>query len=278
MRFVAPPRGQINPAAFDKPPLSDWSEFDDLLRSPEWPTVDALNALRRDPSTPRFVAQTRELESEQLHYESRIGERSEIATRENNWHDLLNALIWLRYPALKLALNRRQMKEIAIAGPKDRTRAQCALTHFDEAGILVVVRDRALMRAWDVHDWFDLFWTRRDAWVYGDARAIVFGHALLEHALCTGQLLCGKALVVAAHGGDMDAAMEFVARRVANGRLLRDPQELRPLPISGIPGWSAGTNSPSFYATAACFQPLRSSRTYPAPADASLDASASDAL
>ena len=267
MRFVAPPRGQIDPAALDKPPLSDWREFDGLLRSPDWPGVDALNALRRDPSTPRFVAQTRELESEGLHYESRIGERGEIATRENNWHDLLNALIWLRYPGLKAALNRRQLEEVAIAGPKVRTRTQCALTHFDEAGVVVIVRDPALLRAWDAHDWTTLFWSRREAWLSGDATAIVFGHALLEHALHAGQLLCGKALVVVDESGDMDAgqALGLVANRVAEGRLLCDPQELRPLPVSGIPGWAAGTDTQSFYGTAACFQPLRAGRSYPVP-------------
>lgn len=265
MRFVAPPRGQIDPAAFDKPPLSEWREFDDLLRAREWPDVDALNALRGDPSSPRFVAQTRELESEGLHYESRIAERNQIATRENNWHDLLNALIWIRYPRLKAALNRRQTEEIAIAGPKDRTRAQCALTHFDEAGIIVIVRDRALITAWDVHDWVELFWNHRDAWQSGDARAIVFGHALLEHALRPTQLLVGKALVIADNAGSLKEsdAVELLARRIAHGQLLADPKELRPLPLSGIPGWLPAGEGELFYRTAACFQPRRSDRRYP---------------
>jgi len=34
---------------------------------------------------------------------------AEIATREHNWHDLLNALVWLRFPGLKSVLNRRQV-------------------------------------------------------------------------------------------------------------------------------------------------------------------------
>jgi hypothetical protein len=271
MRFVAPPRGQIDPAAFEKPPLSDWSEFDHVLRSAEWPSVDALNALR-DPSTPRFVSQTRELESEGLHYESRIGERGEIATRENNWHDLLNALIWIRYPNLKAALNRRQREEIAIAGPKERTRAQCALTHFDEAGIVVVVRDRALLTAWDAHDWFDLFWNRRSAWLSGDARAIVFGHALMEHALRPAQLLVGKALVLVDDSGRLEEkhAIEFITGRIVCGELLSDPQELRPLPLSGIPGWLAANESAAFYRSAACFQPRRSDRRYPLAVEAGI--------
>ncbi len=217
-------------------------------------------------STPRFVAQTRELESDGLHYESRIGEHGAIATRENNWHDLLNALIWLRYPSLKAALNRRQCEEIAIAGPKNRTRAQCALTHFDEAGVIVIVRDREILHAWDAHDWLDLFWRRRAAWLGGEARAIVFGHALLEHALQPAQLLVGKALVVLDNAGNLDEAraVALVAERIGSGRLLCDPQELRPLPLSGIPGWVSANEREEFYRAAACFQPRRSGRRYPA--------------
>ena len=85
----------------------------------------------------RFVAQTPALLADGLHYEQRIAERGAIATRERNWHDLLNALVWMRYPAIKQALNRRQMTEIARMGPKQRSRAQYAMTHFDEAGVIV---------------------------------------------------------------------------------------------------------------------------------------------
>jgi hypothetical protein len=267
MRFIAPPRGQVDANVFDRPPFSYWREFDDLLRSNAWPGIDALNARCSDPSMPRFVAQTPELKTDGLHYESRIAERGEIATRQDNWHDLLNALIWLRYPQLKTALNRRQLAEIAVAGPKTRTRAQCALTHFDEAGVIVVLRDRALLRAWDAHDWHDLFWNRRQAWLSGEAIAIVFGHALLEHALQPAQLLVGKALAIIdeANGVDESRAIELVAHRIASGRLLSDPQELRPLPLSGIPHWIADNKDETFYRTAACFQPLRKGRRYPDP-------------
>jgi hypothetical protein len=49
------------------------------------------------------------------------------------------------------------------------------------------------------------------------------------------------------------------------GSLLIDPQELRPLPLSGIPGWHRRTHDPEFYATAPCFRPLRPGRIYPPP-------------
>ncbi len=89
--------------------------YADLLRG-EWPSVAALNAHSRDAAV-RFVAQTPELLDDGLHYEQRILEHGGIATRERNWHDLLNALVWLRYPKLKRALNARQVGEIARVGP-----------------------------------------------------------------------------------------------------------------------------------------------------------------
>ena len=53
--------------------------------------------------------------------------------------------------------------------------------------------------------------------------------------------------------------------RALAGTLLADPQDLRPLPLSGIPGWHDGTSRPAFYREADCFRPLRAGRAYPAP-------------
>jgi hypothetical protein len=213
-----------------------------------------------------------------LHYEQRIAERAEIATRERNWHDLLNALIWLRFPQLKAALNSRQVEQIAIAGPKSRTRAQCALTLFDEAGVVVTLSDPALLALWDAHDWHGLFWRERHAWSDGRIDVTVFGHALLEHALKPRQLLVGKALVVllmptgdveniAAPPGEArsEATIAALAQAIVRGALLTDPQELRPLPLSGVPCWHADNTSEAFYLSAPCFCPLREGRRYPSP-------------
>lgn len=264
MRFVAPARDAADPTAFARPPLSLWSEYADLLYG-DWPNVAALNARSHDASI-RFVAQTPELLADGLHYEQRIFERGEIATRERNWHDLLNALVWLRYPQLKRALNVRQVAEIARMGAKQRSRAQQALTHFDESGVIVAMRDPVLLDLWDAHDWHGLFWHERAAWSDGRIAVMVFGHALLEHALAPGQMLTGAALaVVLPQNAKMENALDAVTAAIRDGRALNDPQDLRPLPLSGIPGWHAGSVDESFYRTAACFRPLRAGRSYPMP-------------
>jgi len=280
MRFVAPPRAAVDPGVFDRPPLTHWSEFASLLRGPDWPDIAALNefARRAVQGASSFVAQSPALLADGLHYEQRIAERAEIATRERNWHDLLNALIWLRFPQLKTALNSRQVEQIAIAGPKSRTRAQCALTLFDEAGVVVALRDRALLALWDAHDWHGLFWRERSAWSEGRIDVTVFGHALLEHALKPRQLLVGKALVVMlAPSGSVEnvaappsearseGPIATLAQAIVSGALLIDPQELRPLPLSGIPGWHADNANEAFYLSAPCFCPLRAGRRYPPP-------------
>jgi hypothetical protein len=266
MRYLAPARGAVDPAVFGRAPLASWHEYADLLEGSAWPSVDALCARLPAAADIRFAAQTRALLADGLHYEERIARRGEVATREHNWHDLFNALVWLRYPAIKRALNARQVAEIAVVGAKQRSRAQCALTHFDEAGVLVGLRDPALLARWDAHDWHGLFWRRRAAWTDGAVELAVFGHALLEHALTPGKLLVGKAMVFVLDEGQGAGELEAAcARAIDGGQGLRDPQELRPLPLSGIPGWHEDGGHEAFYRSAGCFRPLREGRRYPSP-------------
>lgn len=163
VRYRAPAREAVESSAFARPPLAEWGQYRALLKDAEWPSIEQINRHLPDDARQRFVAQTPALLADGLHYEQRIAERGQIATRPQNWHDLLNALVWLRYPAIKRALNARQMDEIARMGPKQRSRAQYALTHFDEAGVTVTLSDPALLALWDAHDWHGLFWRHRDA-------------------------------------------------------------------------------------------------------------------
>lgn len=266
MRYVAPARGAVDPAAFARPPLAAWREYAALMQGETWPAIDALNHALPADLAPRFVAQTPPLLADGLHYEQRIAERGAIATRECNWHDLLNALVWCRYPAIKQALNRRQLAEIARMGPKLRSRAQYAMTHFDEAGVIVLLRDPELLALWNAHDWHGLFWRRRAAWLDGRIRLEVFGHALLEHALRPDKLLVGKALVFQSVDEiPFPAVVERCAGAIASAQLLNDPLELRPLPLSGIPGWHVDNGEEAFHRTTACYQPRRAGREYPIP-------------
>ena len=265
MRYVAPARGSVDPGVFERMPLLAWRDYGAWLKGDAWPLIGQLNTGLPPDAAYRFVAQTPGLLADGLHYEQRIAERGDIATRECNWHDLLNALIWLRQPALKQALNRRQVAEIARMGPKNRSRAQYALTHFDEGGVIVRLGDPALLALWDAHDWHGLFWKRRQAWLDGSIQMELFGHAMLELALNPAKLLVGKALVFQSADADIADVSARCAEAIASGRLLNDPLELRPLPLSGLPGWREDNVQEAFHRDAACYQPKRAGRKYPAP-------------
>ncbi len=258
-RFVAPPRAEVAASAFDHPLFAQIADLRDLLSSPDWPSVPMLDQ-RLALDGKRLVQQTDALLADGLHYETRIA-LGAIATRAENWHDLFNALVWARYPALKRALNAQQCRHIAGQGGRQRNRAQAALTQFDETGVVVRVSDPALLQAWDAHDWEALFVTQADAWREGKiAVAAVFGHALMEQALLPERLLVGKCLVV--QGGDDAGAVAAVAEAVEDGRVLSDPLELRPLPLMGVPGWWVPQDT-AFYSDAGYFRPLREGRKYP---------------
>jgi hypothetical protein len=271
MRFLAPSREAVTADLIDQPAFAGMAEYRDLLTGRDWSSVATLND-RLQPLVHRatgkplsFVAQETPA-AKQLHYETRIFQRGEIATRANNWHDLLNALIWKKFPALKSALNALQVENIDRVGGQRRTREQDALTQFDEAGAVVVVRDRSLLPFWDAHDWDGLFRQHRDAWCDGRISLAIFGHAVLEHALHPEILLVAKALVLCADEVDCDDdAIDALAADAIGDGYLCDPQRLRPLPLSGIPGWHRAVQDKSFYAEKACFRPLRAGRAYPAP-------------
>lgn len=264
------------------PLVAVWAGYASLLDPIAATTIEVLERERQlaeagdRVARPAFRAQDAALLADGLHYETRIAERAVLTTREQNPHDLFNALVWLRHPQLKLALNARQVADIAEVGPKRRTRGQCAMTHFDEAGAIVWCADPALVMLWDRHDWVGVFLRERAAW--GTRIAItVFGHALLERQFAGSDALSTtKAIVVHVCADDIVArcvegsiiaqwaqAEALIAAEIRDGRLLTDPQELRPLPLVGIPGWHAEGASTAFYRDAPCFRPLRPGRRYP---------------
>jgi len=260
-RFVAPLRGQVDDACFQHPLFEAFSAWREMAAGERWPDIEALNACMPLAGR-RFVAQDTALLEDGLHYETRI-QQGRIATRLENWHDLFNAMVWARYPAIKHALNAQQCAHIERMGPSARNSAQQALTQFDETGVIVRVRDAALLDAWDAHDWSTLFHANAAQWHSGHiAIAGVIGHALMEQILLPDRLLIGKCLVV--QGEDDTACVARVAEAISNSEVLVAAAELRPLPLAGIPGWHR-PQSAAFYAQADYFRPLREGRAYPRP-------------
>jgi len=271
VRFIAPQRADLDCRLFDQPVFDGLAAFRELLLRPDWPGLEELDSLA-PALVHRLTGQALRLSAQHAlddadNYEQRIFRRGLIATRVGNWHDLLNALVWKQFPAIKSALNAGQVEDMARVGLQQRTRRQCAYTQFDEAGAIVVLRQPALLALWDAHDWETLFLGHRDAWRDGSIRLRVFGHALFEHALNPDMLLVSKTLVIVdeADGLGEDRVDQQVAAAIAAGRCLGDPQDLRPLPMSGIPGWHRRAQDAAFYRELPCFRPLRPNRRYPPP-------------
>src|SRR5262245_5036670 len=185
------------PAAFAQSAL--FEPIADLLArcAHELPGCDVLNRWRSDLTTgadgagdrPRFVAP----DPMRLGYEERIHARGEIVTRPDNWHDFFNALVWLRFPLAKRALNDAHLRFIRQSGTRaQRGPVRDALTQFDESGIVVAATDASLLDLLAARRWKELFWTRR-ADVMASMRFLVFGHGLYDALRAPFYCICGRA-------------------------------------------------------------------------------------
>lgn len=274
MRFCAPAREHLSHEVANHPIFREiLIEWPDVF-GPNWPDVASLNLApipthRSTGRQIRFLEQDAALLADGKHYEQRIRDDGIVATRPANWHDLFNALIWRRQPGLKSAVNARYASDFpAGLGRTERSRGQMALTLFDEGGVVVVTECREIVSAWNQHDWVRVFADPDHPWAE-HVRLHVFGHALLEHSLVPNKLLVGKALLVHAALKE-PSVLDRVAHRIATSKALRDPAELRPIPLSGIPGWFLEQGA-SFYRDAPCFRPLSPGRCYPVPIDVTTD-------
>ncbi len=188
-------------------------------------------------------------------YETHILHTGQVPTRADTWHDVLNALAWLRFPRFKSALNAAHGLAIAGENGPARGRRRDALTILDESGVWVISRDPALPALLAAHAWQALFWDHRDA-VETTMQFVVVGHALLEKALAPYPAMTGKCLTLVAASLDPDAA-EVTATLALAG--IDSPRQLAPLPVQGIPGWDPANASAAYYANRDIFRPARRS-------------------
>ena len=218
------------------------------------PALSALNALaaartlvQAQGRPVRFVAPGGRLAARD--YETHILATGEIPTRADTWHDALNALVWLRYPAFKAALNHAHVLAMRDETGPERSRRRDALTVLDESGVWIVGRDRSLYEGIVAHAWQTVFWQQRQA-VQAGLRFVVVGHALLEKALAPYPTMTGKCLWLGNAPDDEAAACAALPK-------LETPRQLAPLPVQGIPGWDAANAHPGYYDNTDIFRPAR---------------------
>ncbi len=217
-------------------------------------------------------------------YESTIAETGCVPTRlggQDAWHDYFNALVWLRFPAIKQRLNALQAEAIATAagvvaeppgdpsagpgaqadpglpgrvdidpGGRSRGRLRDMLTLFDESAALVLTDDPRCRDDLRGFAWTSLFVERRAAWRHG-VQPIVVGHALLLKLWRPYKAICAQAWLAPA-AASLDDADRAVAASLTVDRLA--PGCLTPLPVLGVPGWWPANEQAGFYADAAVFR------------------------
>ncbi len=174
---VAAPLLRGAAALADEPALPSVARIDHALAP--------LAGVRFVPSRPRG-RRRRTLDPSAM-YDAAIVLRGEVPTREQNLHDLLNALVWSAFPRAKRALHQRQyallrdhMTRHEGALPAARSREHDQLAMVDEGGILLLAADperaAACAEGFDVEGLGQLEAERR-------LRVVVFGHALFQELL-----------------------------------------------------------------------------------------------
>lgn len=211
-----------------------------------------------------FVAQQCGKLPFEAQYEPRCYLRGEVPTRANNWHDLLNALVWMTFPRAKAAINARHYDALtgeSALGQTGRGAVRDVNTLFDESGVIVVYADDNVGLAELLRDfkWKELFWQRREQVIPQSSQQgmgfYLFGHGLYEKALQPYVGMTGQGLLLAVEPAFFSWPL---ARRLAHldsllADYLDDPEhcrstrDLAPVPLLGIPGWAAGNADPAYY-------------------------------
>ena len=238
-----------------------------LAQLPSRPERDALVALAAkhpvataDGHPVRFVPP----QDDGLGYEARIAARGEIETREDNWHDWFNGLVWLTFPKAKAALSARHAAELAAAG-EPRGAVRDAMTHFDECGAVVVAEDGSLLDLLAGFRWKELFVERRAEAIAG-LRVFIFGHATYESLLAPFRGLTAKCVLTPVAAGWLQKPLTgqlaeidgWLAADLAAGQH-GDPRGLQPLPLLGVPGVVPESDDPAYYDDTWQFRPGRRS-------------------
>lgn len=244
------------------PPFTHLRAWAEDLAGDDWPALARLN---HQASTTNLINargmpirfQVQERRCGQRDYEAGILATGEVPTRENNWHDLLNALTWLALPRAKAALNEVQCQSLRLG--QARGPVSDAATLFDESGLILAGPDAKLGRLLADRHWGQAFVEHRSAW--REVRAYAIGHAVLEKLLAPWPGITAKCLFVrmdapVGESGYAASVDEAVAEIWRNGTITH-PAELFPLPVLGIPGWWPANENPDFYDDKAVFRPGR---------------------
>ncbi|MBI5007351.1 MAG: DUF3025 domain-containing protein [Nitrosomonadales bacterium] len=224
----------------------------------------------------RFVPQEYGKLSFEAQYEPRCYLSGEVATRPDNWHDLLNALVWLTFPKAKAAINVRHYRALTMERGETTHSQRGAVrdtnTLLDESGVIVPCADAELAGLLRDFRWKELFWQRR-ADVRNSMDFYLFGHGLYEKALQPYVGMTGQGLLLPVRqdffAWPLQQRLAHLDERLAEYLCVPEhcssTRELTPVPLLGVPGWSKDNECESYYENSRYFRPGRQSRAQCVP-------------
>ncbi len=205
-----------------------------------------------------FVPQVLGKQGFESQYEPRCYLKGEVQMRENNWHDLLNALVWLTFPKSKAAINARHYHALTSATKQVTSSQRGAVrdtnTLLDESGVIVVSSDAELASMLRDFQWQELFWQQREK-VKASMGFYIFGHGLYEKALHPYIGMTGQGVVLPVEQAFFTWPLpqqlahldNLLADRLALPEYGSSTRELSPVPLLGVPGWAADNECEAYY-------------------------------
>jgi len=248
-------------------PVDRWPAHADLTR--------AARGIVLASGAPLSFVPPRAANGDRAYYELHIAATGEVETRERNWHDLFNALVWITFPRAKARINEQHAAMLEAGGAREsrsRSPARDALTLFDEGGIAVASSSPELLRLIYDFRWKELFWTRREELARHVSFA-GFGHAMYEQSLAPFIGMVAKTVFLPVEEGFN--ALPFETRRERIDRMLEahfsgsarfaSPRLMAPMPVLGIPGWYPDSGREAFYDDPVHFRGPRPHTARPLP-------------
>lgn len=245
------------------------------LDAGRFPALDELNALLLQAPIAvqsgrqlSFVEQAAGRLAFEQQYEPRCYLSGEVQTRQHNWHDFFNALVWLSFPQAKASINARHYRALtqAAAGASHSQRGAVRDTNtlLDESGVIVAYADDELAGLLRNFEWRALFFERRER-VKSHMGFYLFGHGLYEKALQPYPGMTGQGLLLPVEPDFFNWAMPqqlaHLDLRLADYLDLpgncQSTRELSPVPLLGVPGWTDENKSASYYDDRRYFRPGR---------------------